>query len=89
MSYLPGRKAAERLGLHPQTLRRYARQRKIPFYRNAGGQRPYDVDAFLRGEAGARDRLLLPGQLRQATRSPSNVKSPQIRELYPDAQVCH
>ena len=51
MVYLPSRKAAERLGLHPQTLRRYASQGKIPFYRNAGGQRLYDVDAFLRGKA--------------------------------------
>lgn len=53
MSYLSSRKAAERLGLHPQTLRRYARQGKIPYYRNTGGQRLYDVDVdtFLRGEA--------------------------------------
>ena len=51
MVYLPSRKAAERLGLHPQTLRRYAAQDRIPFYRNAGGQRLYDVDAFLRGKA--------------------------------------
>ena len=48
---MPSRKAAARLGLHPQTLRRYAAQGKIPFYRNAGGQRRYDVNAYLRGKA--------------------------------------
>ena len=37
------------LGLHPQTLRNYAEQGKIPHYRNSAGQRLYDVDAYLRG----------------------------------------
>ena len=49
MVYLPSRKAAERLGLHPNTLRTYADQGKIPHYRNSAGQRLYDVDAYLRG----------------------------------------
>ena len=49
MVYLPSRKTAERLGLHPNTLRTYADQGKIPHYRNAAGQRLYDVDAYLRG----------------------------------------
>ena len=51
--YLPSRKAAERLGLHPQTLRRYATEGRIPYYLNSGGQRLYDVDAYLRGTKAA------------------------------------
>ena len=51
MYYLPSRKAAGQIELHPQTLRRYARQAKILYYRNSGGQRLYDVDAFLRGRS--------------------------------------
>ena len=47
MAFFPSRKAAAILGLHPQTLRNYADQGKIPYYRNSAGQRLYDVDAFL------------------------------------------
>ena len=86
MPYLPSRKAAAQLGLHPQTLRRYARQGKTPFYRNSGGQRLYDVDAFLRGEADAETvcycRVSSPKQRGDLQRQVA-----QMRELYPDAQV--
>ena len=51
MSYLPSQKDSTLLGLHPQTLGRYARQGKIPFYLNSCGQRHYDVDSYLRGKA--------------------------------------
>ena len=84
MSYFPSRKAAERLGLHPQTLRRYARQGKIPFYRNAGGQRLYDVDSFLRGEADPETvcycRVSSANQRGDLQRQVA-----QMRELYPTA----
>ena len=86
MVYLSSRKAAERLGLHPQTLRRYAAQGRIPFYRNAGGQRLYDVDAFLRGKANPQTvcycRVSSPKQRGDLQRQVAHM-----RELYPDAQV--
>ena len=82
MVYLPSRKAAERLGLHPQTLRRYAAQGRIPFYRNAGGQRLYDVDAFLRGKANPETvcycRVSSPKQRGDLQRQVAHM-----RELYP------
>ena len=49
MTHLPSRKAAAILGLHPNTLRSYANKGKIPHYRNAAGQRLYDVDSYLQG----------------------------------------
>ena len=49
MAHLPSRKAAAILGLHPNTLRSYANKGKIPYYRNAAGQRLYDVDSYLQG----------------------------------------
>ena len=49
MVHVPSRTAAEILGLHPNTLRSYADQGKIPHYRNAAGQRLYDVDSYLQG----------------------------------------
>lgn len=48
MAYLPLRKAVERLGLHPNTLRKYADDGIIPSIRNPAGQRLFDVDAWLR-----------------------------------------
>ena len=53
MAYLPLRKAVERLGLHPNTLRTYADDGIIPSIRNPAGQRLFDVDAWLRVAEGA------------------------------------
>ena len=48
MAFLPLRKAVAELGLHPNTLRKYADDNRIPTIRNAAGQRLFDVDAFKR-----------------------------------------
>lgn len=48
MPYLPLRKAVAVLGLHPNTLRKYADDKRIATIRNAAGQRLFDVDGFLR-----------------------------------------
>ena len=86
MSYLPSRKAAAQLGLHPQTLRRYARQGKISFYRNSGGQRLYDVDAFLRGEADP--EIVCYCRVSSAKqRGDLQRQVAHMRELFPEAQV--
>lgn len=47
MPYIPGRKAAQQLGIHQNTLRRYADEGRIQVIRTASGQRRYDVDAYL------------------------------------------
>ncbi len=86
MSYLPSRKAAERLGLHPQTLRRYARQGKIPFYRNFGGQRLYDVDTFLRGQTDP-ETVCYCRVSSAKQRGDLQRQVAQMWELYPTAQI--
>jgi len=48
MPYVPLRKAVEKLGLHPNTLRRYANQGKIQVIKNEAGQRLYNVEATAR-----------------------------------------
>ena len=53
MAYIPGRKASAQLGIHQNTLRRYADEGRIQTIRTASGQRRYDVDAFLRESADA------------------------------------
>ena len=47
MGYVPTRVAAEKLGLHPNTLRKWADAGKINHIKTASGQRRYDIDAFL------------------------------------------
>ena len=86
MSYLPSRKAVAIIGIHPQTLRRYARQGKIPFYLNSSGQRLYDADSCLRGQSDPETicycRVSSAKQRRDLERQIAHM-----RELYPDAQI--
>ncbi|MEY2985443.1 MAG: hypothetical protein RLZZ568_2060, partial [Cyanobacteriota bacterium] len=51
MAYIPLRKAVEFLGLHPNTLRKYADEGKIKSIKNAAGQRLYDVESYQRESA--------------------------------------
>ncbi len=48
MAYIPLRKAVEFLGLHPNTLRKYADEGKIKSIKNEAGQRLYDVESYRR-----------------------------------------
>ena len=48
MAYIPLRKAVEFLGLHPNTLRKYADEGKISYIKNEAGQRLYDVESYRR-----------------------------------------
>jgi predicted site-specific integrase-resolvase len=48
MAYIPLRKAVEFLGLHPNTLRKYADEGKIETIKNEAGQRLYNVESYRR-----------------------------------------
>lgn len=52
MAYVPSRIACQMLGVHFNTLRKWADDGRIAYYRTASGQRRYDVDSFLRGISG-------------------------------------
>lgn len=49
--YVPLRKAVEQLGLHPNTLRRYADEGKIRVIKNGAGQRLFDVQSYVNQSA--------------------------------------
>ncbi|NEP81404.1 MAG: IS607 family transposase [Okeania sp. SIO3C4] len=49
MGYVPLRKAVEILGLHPNTLRKYADEGKIEIIKNEAGQRLYNAQSYIRG----------------------------------------
>ena len=74
------------LGLHPQTLRNYAQQGKITFYRNSAGQRLYDVETYLHGKSAP--QLVCYCRVSSAKqRGDLNRQVAQMRQLYPDAEV--
>jgi excisionase family DNA binding protein len=50
-NYVTSRQAAQLLGCHPETLRRWADAGKIPHIRTSSGQRRYNVDAYLKQQA--------------------------------------
>lgn len=47
MGYIPLREAVKRLGLHKNTLRKYADNGIIPSIRNPAGQRLFDIESYL------------------------------------------
>jgi len=48
--YIPSRKAAKALGVHPNTLRKYADNGRIESIRNEAGQRLYNVASYIQGQ---------------------------------------
>lgn len=49
MVFIPLRKAVEALGMHPNTLRKYADNGTIQSIKNSAGQRLYDVESYING----------------------------------------
>lgn len=84
--YVPLRVAVERLGMHPNTLRRYAEGGKIDYIKNEAGQRLFDVDGYI-GKTGT---AIIICYARVSSRHQSNDLSRQRDQLlssYPGAEV--
>ncbi|MDJ0681988.1 MAG: MerR family transcriptional regulator, partial [Xenococcaceae cyanobacterium MO_167.B52] len=86
MAYVPLRKAVEKLGLHPNTLRRYANEGKIPIIKNEAGQRLYDVEAYIRGAANA--SLVCYCRVSSSKQKDDlNRQIAYMQSLYPEAEI--
>ncbi len=86
MAYVPLRKAVEKLGLHPNTLRRYANEEKIPIIKNEAGQRLYDVEAYIRGAANA--SLVCYCRVSSSKQKDDlNRQIAYMQSLYPEAEI--
>ena len=86
MPYIPGRKASAQLGIHQNTLRRYADEGRIQTIRTASGQRRYDVDAFLRESADA--ALVCYCRVSSAKQRDDLARQVAfMRERYPNAEI--
>ena len=48
MSYISSAKASKLLGLHPNTLRKYADEGFIKIIKTKGNQRRYDIDSYIK-----------------------------------------
>jgi putative resolvase len=86
MPYVPLRKAVEKLGLHPNTLRKYADEGKIEVIKNQAGQRLYDIESYVRGSANASlicyCRVSSPKQKDDLSRQIAYMQS-----VYPEAEI--
>lgn len=86
MGYVPLREAVKRLGLHKNTLRKYADNGIIPSIRNQAGQRMFDVEAYLGANTGSATicycRVSSPKQ-----RDDLNRQVAYMHSLYPDAEI--
>lgn len=84
--YIPLRKAVERLGLHPHTLRKYADEGKIESIKNQAGQRLYDVESYISGTV----RTSVICYCRVSSRKQKDDLQRQIEYMqsqYPEAEI--
>ncbi|NER20318.1 MAG: IS607 family transposase [Symploca sp. SIO1B1] len=86
MNYVTLREAVKRLGLHRNTLRKYADNGSIPSIRNPAGQRLFDVDAYL----GASNKSTIVCYCRVSSTKQRDDLQRQIaymQSLYPQAEI--
>ncbi|MBD2552650.1 IS607 family transposase [Limnothrix sp. FACHB-708] len=86
MAYIPLRKAVEFLGLHPNTLRKYADEGKIESIRNEAGQRLYNVESY--GRKATRSIVVCYCRVSSAKQRDDLARQIQfMRDRYPDAEI--
>ena len=86
MVYLPSRKACQLLGVHPNTLRRWAEKGEIGFIKTASGQRKYDIETFL----GHTKQPVVICYCRVSSQKQKDDLTRQVdymRERFPDCEV--
>lgn len=86
MRFVKSKEACRVLGLHPNTLRRYADTNKIKTIRSVGGHRLYEVDDFLHNRTDCKVILYC----RVSSRKQQDDLQRQIESMqskYPEAEV--
>jgi putative resolvase len=87
MAYIPLRKAVEFLGLHPNTLRRYADEGKIKSIKNEAGQRLYDVESYISGGSTTRTTTICYCRVSSSKqRDDLDRQVAYMESLYPNAE---
>ncbi|MBW4666881.1 MAG: IS607 family transposase [Cyanomargarita calcarea GSE-NOS-MK-12-04C] len=88
MSYIPLRKAVEFLGLHPNTLRKYADEGKIKSIKNEAGQRLYDVKSYTTGGDTTRTTIICYCRVSSSKqRDDLDRQVAYMQSLYPNGEI--
>ncbi|MDB9462144.1 IS607 family transposase [Dolichospermum circinale CS-537/03] len=87
MAYIPLRKAVEFLGLHPNTLRRYADEGKIKSIKNPAGQRLYDIESYITGDSIRTPTICYCRVSSSKQRDDLDRQIAYMQSLYPDAEI--
>ncbi|AFW94839.1 IS607 family transposase [Dolichospermum sp. UHCC 0352] len=87
MAYIPLRKAVEFLGLHPNTLRRYADEGKIKSIKNPAGQRLYDVESYIKGSSTSTPSICYCRVSSSKQRDDLDRQIAYMQSLYPEAEI--
>ncbi|MDB9541068.1 MerR family DNA-binding transcriptional regulator, partial [Anabaenopsis arnoldii] len=85
MAYVPLREAVKQLGLHPNTLRKYADNGKIESIKNEGGQRLFHVESYLRGAT--RTSIVCYCRVSSTKQRDDLGRLAYMQSLYPDAEI--
>ena len=86
MKYLPLRKAKEILGLHPNTLRKYADNNIIESITNAAGQRLFNVESYL--QINRKPYIICYCRVSSSKQKDDLARQVQkMQELYPNAEI--
>ena len=86
MAYVNTRKAVALLGVHPNTLRKWANDGRIEHIRSPGGRRLYDVDAFLRESVGV-EVVLYARVSSSAEKDDLRGQVALLQSRYPGAEI--
>ena len=89
MKFVKTKEACRILGLHPNTLRRYADNNQIKYIKSLGGQRLYEIEDFL-GTTGTTDNFETISYCRVSSSKQQDDLQRQIsslQEVYPEAEV--
>jgi predicted site-specific integrase-resolvase len=81
------RKACEILNVHPNTLRLWDRQGKIPTQRTPGGHRLYDISAFYNETPKTHTTICYCRVSSQSQRTDLNRQVEFMKERYPESEV--
>lgn len=84
--YYPSREACAILGLHPNTLRKYANEGKIVHYKTESGQRRYDVDSYL-GQSLPATTLCYCRVSSYKQKEDLERQTRHMRERFPEAEI--
>jgi predicted site-specific integrase-resolvase len=85
--FIPLRKAIERLGLHGDTLRKYADQGIINTIRTEGGKRLFDIDEYLRKKSGTEQIICYCRVSSPKQKDDLERQVQYMREQYSNAEI--